>query len=153
MSEEINLTSKADNAASDTDGDTSAATSTKILEDDCTNSVNKKYPFLVGTDYSDCYFTDKTEEVSWLHIACFLFILYYVFPWPSCILQEANMFMDTSEEHPYEVRGKTYMTDKQKLSTGSSIFRFVVADIIRVGKWVTSCIRVWVYCIVCDDSN
>ena len=44
------------------------------------------------------------------------------------------MFMDTSEEHPYEVRGKTYMTDKQKLSTGSSIFRFVVADKIRVGK-------------------
>lgn len=44
MSDESNLDSKGDDTTT-------------------TPPANNKYPFLVGTDYSNCYFLDKTEEV------------------------------------------------------------------------------------------
>ena len=44
------------------------------------------------------------------------------------------MFVDLSQVHKYEVRGKTYLSDRKKLHTGPAVFRFLVADKIRVGE-------------------
>ena len=119
-----------------------------------------KYPFLVGTDFSNCRFIDKSEEVRlYSELVYFLSMkqtstcLSVPFSSESAqiidrcviadvpcerhqrgVVQEASMFSDASESHSYEVRGHSYGTDSVKLYTGPGIFRFLVADKIRVGE-------------------
>ena len=44
------------------------------------------------------------------------------------------MFTDASGDHPYEVRSSSYLKDRKKMHTGPTVFRFLVADKIKVGK-------------------
>ena len=45
---------------------------------------------------------------------------------------EVNMFTDTSANHEFLARGRSYMRDGKKVPTGDAVYRLVVSEILRV---------------------